>query len=367
MESDSDPARNHHNGTFHAGNTKFSPPIFQHAGSFHYSVAALPAYFLPVPTYPIYPGAAVEQLMPGGFRAIFATGAPKHGSLDEGFEAAARQVNNLQPSADPGFAVLFTPRIETPMLHATDTHQNWQYWTAGRHTTQNDFDFSQAGTVAPTALLSPSLHPSAGYQDWQYETAARDNANEFDFQSQATSDHSTLLNDARQDSTINLVTSDRINENIHSAGKSSFDTDHSLASPYTATHLPFNNSYQPTNTTYATLTSLEELTPQPTLDPDTSFSSTSSSPLDQWPSTPSPTNASSPSSARHPCQHCTKDFTRLGDLTRHVKTHFPERHREHSCWQPDCDRNGRKAFTRRDKLLEHLRRVHKLEEDEFGI
>ena len=53
----------------------------------------------------------------------------------------------------------------------------------------------------------------------------------------------------------------------------------------------------------------------------------------------------------HRCPHCTQAFARQGDLTRHLRIHFPA---QFHCPYPGCT----KSFTRNDKLNEHWRRRH---------
>ncbi|KAH6716022.1 hypothetical protein BKA61DRAFT_336033 [Leptodontidium sp. MPI-SDFR-AT-0119] len=158
-------------------------------------------------------------------------------------------------------------------------------------------------------------------------------------------------------------------EGIYFLDYGSFNTNYSPTSSNTERSLSVNNFYQPSNTAYGTSTTVQDLLPHSNLSPKTSFSLTTSStpPHDHTSPTPSPTNASSPNATRHSCAHCPGNFVRLSDLKRHAMIHFPELHRKYDCWQPDCDRNGRRGFIRKDKLRDHLRGVHELEEDELGI
>ncbi|KAI9738798.1 MAG: hypothetical protein M1834_008305 [Cirrosporium novae-zelandiae] len=56
------------------------------------------------------------------------------------------------------------------------------------------------------------------------------------------------------------------------------------------------------------------------------------------------------------CSKCPSTFSRKADLLRHMR----DKHsgRVYDCWALGCQRNGEKAFGRRDKLLDHQRKVH---------
>jgi hypothetical protein len=59
-----------------------------------------------------------------------------------------------------------------------------------------------------------------------------------------------------------------------------------------------------------------------------------------------------------------RTFKRKADLERHNLTHTGERRFE--CKFEGCNRVGKKAFARRDKLVEHQRKIHKATWDELG-
>lgn len=59
----------------------------------------------------------------------------------------------------------------------------------------------------------------------------------------------------------------------------------------------------------------------------------------------------------HPCDRCPSAFGRAGDLRRHYRVHFPDRHTFH-CRVEGCNRNGQRGFYRRDKFRDHQRHAH---------
>lgn len=59
----------------------------------------------------------------------------------------------------------------------------------------------------------------------------------------------------------------------------------------------------------------------------------------------------------HPCDRCPSAFGRAGDLRRHYRVHFPDRHTFH-CHLEGCHRNGQRGFYRRDKFRDHQRQAH---------
>lgn len=62
---------------------------------------------------------------------------------------------------------------------------------------------------------------------------------------------------------------------------------------------------------------------------------------------------------------CDRQFARSYDLDRHMQTHFPGANIKYDCPQAKagsfCRRVGDKGFTRKDHLIEHLRKVHLLD------
>ncbi|KAH9211430.1 hypothetical protein DL95DRAFT_188086 [Leptodontidium sp. 2 PMI_412] len=307
----------------------------------------------------MYRNAAVEQLVPSEFRVALASMG------DEDLEAAFRYFQELPLSANSNSPFDSAPRIEAP-LNVTPEQQDWSYGTAAHYTNPDGRQHPQAATFAHALSDNHSLYPATEQQDLYNEPAASgNNPSHFDFPSQSSTAQDPLLNSYEQDTTASMLDL----EGIHFLDRGSFNTNRSPASSNTERSLSVNNFYQPSNTAYGTSITVQDLSPYSNLSPKTSFSPTTSStpPHDHTSPTPSPTNASSPNATRSSCAHCPRNFARPSDLKRHAMIHFPERHRKYHCWQPDCDRNGRRGFTRKDKLRDHLRGVHELEEDELGI
>lgn len=63
---------------------------------------------------------------------------------------------------------------------------------------------------------------------------------------------------------------------------------------------------------------------------------------------------------RLPCTHigCTQSFQHQHDLTRHMKGHKTGA-KDFNCPFRDCPRQGVNGFTRKDKLMDHLKGKHK--------
>lgn len=60
---------------------------------------------------------------------------------------------------------------------------------------------------------------------------------------------------------------------------------------------------------------------------------------------------------RYQCPQCNTTCARDGDLSRHMKKHLPP---QYDCLVNGCDRHGHKAFNRKDKLLDHQRKKHRM-------
>ncbi|KAN0116849.1 hypothetical protein V8E51_002826 [Hyaloscypha variabilis] len=309
-----------------------------HSLAFHQSYPynfgiVVPGFFVPCPSYTMYPNAALEQLVPTGFTAgISSVGTGS--SQIQGLQLSINSQHDFDPAT----------QFETRYSYATPGQQDWPYETAPHSSSPNELDVPQAGIVVQAFSDTHSHHDATEQQDWYNQSAARNNLpTEFEFGSQDSTTHNPVINGFDQDTSTNLFHSNRASEETHFSGSDTFDTSN------TEMNLSFNTSSLLLQdiSTHATI---------PSSSPQTSFSTSPTSP------TPSPTHTS-PTPPRHPCPHCTSTFARLGDLKRHTKSHFPERHRRYHCREPGCDRNGRKAFTRRDKWRDHVRGVHGLEED----
>ncbi|KAH6720652.1 hypothetical protein BKA61DRAFT_238086 [Leptodontidium sp. MPI-SDFR-AT-0119] len=323
----------------------------------HNFCVALPGFFVPFPSYTMYPNAAAEQLVPSGFRASFPSGIREDWTGHESLGAASSQTQDLQLNANSEPDFDSGPQAETRALYATPGQQDWPCKTAAHYYSPNELDLPQAGTVAHASSDTHSHYPTTERRDWHNNPPARDNIpNGLDSAWQDNTAHNPFINGFDQDAS---------SEENHSSGNGSFDTQPSPVSSNTETNSSFNASFQTPTSTYGTSSLLQESSAHTTIhssSPETSFSSTSTTSP-----TPSSANAPSPNSTRHPCLHCHSTFARQGDLRRHAKIHFPERHRKYHCWQPGCDRNGWKGFTRRDKRRDHVRGVHGLEEDGGGF
>jgi hypothetical protein len=329
---------------------------------------ALPGFFVPFPSYTMYTNSAVEQLVPSGFRASFPSGVCEDWTGHENLGAASSQIQDLQLSANSEPDFDSAPQAETRALYVTPGQQDWPYDTAAHFTSPNGLDLPQVGTVAHTSSDTHLHYPSTEQQDWHNEPAAHGNmANGFDSAWQDNTAHDPFMNGFDQDASTNLLHSNGTREANHFSGNDIVDTQLSSITCNTETNFSFNAPFQASTPTYGTSSPIQASSTHTIISsssPEASFSSTSATSP-----TPSPTNAPSPNSTRHPCPHphCHSTFARLGDLSRHAKIHSPERHRKYHCWEPGCDRNGRKGFTRRDKLRDHVRGVHGLEEDGGGF
>jgi hypothetical protein len=340
--------------------------IFHYPYHYNFGVA-LPGFFVPFPYYTMYPKAAVEQQVPSGFVASFPSGVREDWTRHESLRAASSQIQDLQLSANSEPDLDSAPQAETRAPYATPGQQDWPNETAAHYTSSSELDLPQASTIAHAPSDTHSHCSTTEQQHWYNEPAARDNMpNGFDFAWQDNTAHSPFMNDFDQDASTNLLHSNGTIEENHFSGNGSFDTQPSFVSSSTDTNFSFNASFQASTSTYGTSSPLQESSTHATMPssgPEISFSTSTTSP------TPSPTDTPSPNSTRHPClhPHCHSTFARQGDLKRHAKIHFPERHRKYNCGEPGCDRNGRKGFTRRDKWRDHVRGVHGLEEDGGGF
>ncbi|PMD49057.1 hypothetical protein L207DRAFT_20572 [Hyaloscypha variabilis F] len=332
-----------------------------HSLAFHHSYpqnygVAVPGFFVPFPSYTMYPNAAVEQLVPIKFSGSHSSGVCEDWTGHQSVSPVSSQIQGLQLNANSEHDFDPAPQFETRYSYATPAQQDWSHETALHYANPNEVDLPQAGIVVQASSGAHSHYNTTEQQDWYNQSSALDSLpTGFDFASQDNANHNPAMKGFVEDASANLFHSDGASEETHFSGHNSFDTSN------TETTLSFNAPFQPSTSTYETSSPLQDMSTHSTIASNThkiSFSSTSpTSP------TPSPTNASSPTSTRHPCPHCPSTFARPGDLKRHMKSHFPERHRQYHCREPGCDRNGRKAFTRRDKWRDHVRGVHGLEED----
>jgi hypothetical protein len=328
MDFDPESVKNQQTEPLGASFSNARPPNIHHPYPYNFGIA-LPGFFVPFSST-MYPNSAVEQLVPSGFRASFPRGVCEDWTGHETLGAASSQIQDLQLSANSEPDFDYAPQATTRALYVSPGQQDWPYDTAAHYTSPNGLDLPQAGTVAHTFSDAHSHYTSTEQQNWYDEPATHDNmANGFDSAWQDNTAYDAFMNGFDQDASTNLLHSNGTLEANHISGNDIVDTQLSSISCNTETNFSFNAPSQVS-------------TP-----------------------TPSPTDATSPNSTRHPCPHphCLSTFARLGDLSRHAKTHSPERHRKYHCREPGCDRNGRKGFTRRDKLRDHVRRVHGLDED----
>jgi hypothetical protein len=328
------------------------PLAFHHSYPYNFGVA-VPRLFVSFPSYAIYPNAAVEQLVPTGTRASLSSGVHEGWTGRESVGTASSHIQDLQLSANSEHHFDPAPQFETRYSYAAPGQQDWPYETA-HYASPNELDLPQAGIVIQTSSNANSHYNTTAQQDWYNQSAARGNMpNEFDFAWQdntVNTAHTPFTNGFDQVTSTNLLHSGGISEETHFSGNNTFNASN------TGTNLSFNTSHASTSI-YNTSSILQDISTHATIpspSPQTSFSSTSASPTSPTPS---------PTSTRHHCPHCPSTFARLGDLKRHTKIHFPERHRRYHCLEPGCERNGGKAFTRRDKWRDHVRVVHRVTED----
>lgn len=364
MDLDPESAKNQQTEPLDANFSSSNSLIFHLPCAYNFG-GALPGFFVPFPSYPMYLNMAVEQLVPGGFRASFPNGVRERRTGHEGLGAASNQIQDLlQLGTSHELDFDSAPRFEIGALDASPRQHDGLSGTVPHYTSRNGLDHPQAGTIAYASSDPHSCYPTTEQRDWYNGPATRDNMpNGFDFAWQGHAAHDPFMNDLDQDASTNLLYSDRTSEESHLSGNGGFDIPLSPVPSNIEMSLAINTSVQASTFTYDTSSPLQESFNHvtiPSSSPETSFSSA----LTISP-TPSPTHAPSPNSTRHPCPHphCHSTFARQSDLSRHAKIHFPERHRKYHCWKPGCDRNGRKGFTRRDKWKDHVRSVHRLEDD----
>ncbi|KAH8773095.1 hypothetical protein F5882DRAFT_410417 [Hyaloscypha sp. PMI_1271] len=363
MDADPESVKNQQTEPPNASFSNARALSFHHPYSYNPGVAH-PGISVPSTSYTICPtNSAVEQLVPGGSGARFPSGVYEDWTGHESFGAAFSQIQDLQLSTNLEADFDSAPPAETRALYFTPGHQDESYDTAAHFTSPNGIDLPQAGTVVHTSSDTHSYYLSTEQQDWYNELAGHDNmANGFDAALQCNTAHDPFMNGFGYGASANLFHSNGTGEASHFSGNDIAGTQPSSISCNTERGFSFSAPFQVSIPTYGTSAPIQEGSTRATISPsspETSFSTISTTSP-----TPSPTNAPSPNSTRHPCPHphCHSTFARTGDLSRHAKIHSPERHREYPCQEPGCGRN-RRGFTRRDKLRDHVRRVHGLDED----
>lgn len=113
--------------------------IFHYPCPYNFGVV-LPGFFVPFPSYTMYPNAAVEQLVPSRFRVSSPSGVREDWTRHESLRVASSQIQDLQLStnSEPDFDS--APQAETRALHATPGQQDWPYETAAYYTSPNELD-----------------------------------------------------------------------------------------------------------------------------------------------------------------------------------------------------------------------------------
>ncbi|KAN0096724.1 hypothetical protein V8E51_015529 [Hyaloscypha variabilis] len=359
MDFDAEPTKDKQNEPLDAAFSNARSLIFDHPYPYNSGVA-IPGFFVPLPSHAIiYPNTAAEQLVPGGVRARFHSTGHQDWTGHQVLRAAYSQIQEQQLSANPETDFDSTPQFETRDLFTNQGQQDWLYRATNNYPKPNEFNLPQASTIAHASHDNHLYYPGTEQQAWYSGPIARDNVpTEFDSAWQDSTTHNTFMTSFDQGNSTNLLHSSRVIESSHFSANGSYDS-HLSVSPNTGASLT-NDLFEASTSIYGTSSPLRESSTHLTISsssPETSTSAASP--------TPSPTNATSPNStaARHPCAQCLSTFARLGDLRRHEKIHSPERHRKYHCWEPGCNRNGRKGFTRRDKLRDHVKGVHKIDED----
>ncbi|KXT14842.1 hypothetical protein AC579_4098 [Pseudocercospora musae] len=100
----------------------------------------------------------------------------------------------------------------------------------------------------------------------------------------------------------------------------------------------------------------------PTISTSSTYSSSPTSPSLSYCNTSYPSPTSSRDSPIYYClyQGCEHGSKRKADLDRHVQvTHLRESLILVDCQYVGCDRKGKYGFTRKDKMVDHMRDVHK--------